>query len=95
MQRAASGYYNCLITAGRILKDLHDFVIFVQKATRFEFEIIPYPFTFSHSREYYGMLGFNNEEIDKIHSFFDYVKDIYQKDFEECMKEDREFLCKN
>jgi hypothetical protein len=95
LQRAASGYYKCLITAGRILKDLHDFVIFMHQATKMKFEVVPYPFTFRHGREYYINLGFDGDEITKIHGFFDYVKELYKKDFEECMKEDKEFLCKN
>lgn len=94
LQRAASGYYNCLITSGKILKDFHDFVIFVQRATEMKFEIVPYPFTFRHGQRYYQELGFDKVEIKKIHGFFDYVKETYEKDFEECMKEDRKFLCK-
>jgi hypothetical protein len=93
LKRAASGYYNCLVTAGRILKDLHDFVMFMQRATEMKFEVVPYPFTFRHGREYYREIGFDDEEITNIHGFFDYVKEIYKKEFEECMEEDTEFLC--
>lgn len=94
LRRAASGYYKCLITAGRILKDFHDLVIFMQRVTDFKFEVLPYPYTFRHGTEYYKELGFNQEEIEKIHGFFDYVKELYKKDFEECMKANREYLCK-
>ena len=93
LKRAASGYYNCLVTSGRILKDLHEMVIFMQSATGLQFETVPLPFTFRHGREYYSLLGFDDDEIDNIHGFFDYVKKTFDKDFEECMKEDTEFLC--
>jgi len=93
LRRAASGYYNCLVTSGRILKDLHEMVVFMQSATSLKYEVAPIPFTFRHGREYYRMLGFDDEEIDNIHGFFDYVKKTFNKDFEECMKEDTEFLC--
>lgn len=93
LKRAASGYYNCLVTSGRILKDLHEMVVFMQSATGLHFEVAPLPFTFRHGREYYRLLGFDDDEIDNIHGFFDYVKKTFNKDFEDCMMEDTEFLC--
>lgn len=93
LQRAASGHYNCLITSGRILKDLHELVVFIQSATALQFEIVPFPFTFRHGREYYRELNFTDEQIENIHGFFDYVKETFKKDFEECMQEDQAFLC--
>jgi hypothetical protein len=94
LRRAASGYYKCLITAGRILKDFYDLVTFMQRVTNFKFEIIPYPYTFRHGSEYYRSLGFSQSEVEKIHGFFDYVRELYKKDFEECMNENRDYLCK-
>lgn len=94
LQRAATGYYNCLITAGRVLSDLHDFIIFVHRASDLELQIVPYPFTFRHGEEYYRELGFNDEEIEKIYAFFKYIKETYDKEFEECVKENKEFLCR-
>ena len=93
LRRAASGHYNCLVTSGRILKDLHDFVVFMQSATGMQFEIVPHPFTFRHGREYYRLLGFDDEEINNIHGFFDYVNKTFGKEFEQCMQEDTKFLC--
>lgn len=94
LRRAASGYYDCLVTSGRTLKDLHELIIFIQSATSgLQFEVIPLPFTFRHGTEYYRLLGFNDEEIANIHGFFDYVKKTYNKDFEECMSEETEFPC--
>jgi hypothetical protein len=92
LKRAASGNYNCLITSARILRDFHDLVIFMQKTSEYKFEIVPYPFTFRHGSEYYRTLGFDDAEIDKIHGFFEHVKVVYKKEFEECLEEDTEFL---
>lgn len=93
LRRAASGNYNCLITSGRILKDLHEMVVFIHSATEMRYEVVPLPFTFRHGREYYHALGFEDDEIDNIHGFFDYVKKTFEKDFEQCMGEDTEFFC--
>lgn len=92
LQRAASGHYKGLVASGKTLKDLHEMVIFMQKATDLRFEVVPHPFTFRHGSEYYRALGFTDEEIAKIHGFFDHVKAAYDKDFEEIMSEDAELL---
>lgn len=92
LRRAASGYYKGLLSAGRTLKDLHELIGFMQSATGLRFEVTPLPFTFRHGTEYYRSFGFKDQEIDKIHAFFDYVKEICQKDFEECIEEIPEHL---
>lgn len=92
LHRAASGYYNRLLASGRVLKDLYEMVIFMQNATGLLFEVTPLPFTFRHGSEYYRALGFDDEEITNIQGFFDHVKETFNKDFEECIKEDTQFL---
>lgn len=93
LNRASSGNYNCLITSSRILKDLHDMVISLQQVTELDFQIIPYPFTLREGDEYYTQLGFNKEQITKIHGFLTFVKDFYGREFEECMEESHPLLC--
>lgn len=92
LQRAASGYYDSLVASARLLKDFHEMVVFIQSATPLQFEVVPLPFTFRHGSEYYRLLGFNDEEIAKIHSFFAYCKETFNKDFEECMSEDKKLF---
>ena len=93
LDRAGTGNYNCLITSSRILKDLYDMIITLQKKTKLDFEIVPHPFTLRGSEELFTQLGFETKQIDNIQGFLAFVRDVYGKEFEECMEEERPFLC--
>jgi len=93
LRRASTGNYNCLITSSRILQDLYDMVTTLQRVTELEFEVVPYPFTLRGNQEYFEQLGFTPEQAANIDGFLRFVREIFGKEFEECMQEARPLTC--
>src|SRR5215831_10579348 len=74
LTRAASGSYDCLLTSCLILKDLHEVIIKLHDMDNLSFNVIPYPFTLRASHDLLKQVGFNDEEINNIYEFLNYVR---------------------
>lgn len=93
LTRAGHSSYDCLVTSFRMLKDLHDVLFTLHDRTELELQITPYPLTFRGNDELFSLLGFKQEQINRIYGFLDHVRQTQGKEFEECMSEDVPSMC--
>jgi hypothetical protein len=93
LTRASSGFYECLITSARVLKDLYTMICKIHEVTSLEFEIVPYPLTFRASDETLAQFGFSRDQIENIRGFLQFVKRTQGKEVEECLEEDMPARC--
>lgn len=86
LTRASHGYYDCLISSFRVLKDLYDVLLKLHDTTFLKFEVIPYPLSFRTNEQLLAGFDFDQEQIENIQKFLGYVKQTQGREFEECIE---------
>ena len=95
LTRAASGGYDCLITSFRVLKDLHDVILTLQKTTSLKFETAVHPLRFRDNDAFLTSLGFSERNIELIYGFLEHVKYTQGQEFEQCIDQGVPLKCAN
>ena len=95
LTRAASGSYDCLITSFRVLKDLHDVILTLQKTTSLKFETAVHPLSFRGNDAFLTSLEFSERQIELIYGFLEHVKFTQEQEFEQCIEAGVPLKCAN
>ena len=95
LTRAASGSYDYLITSFRVLKDLHDVILTLQKTTSLSFETPVHPLSFRGNDAFLTSLGFSERQIELIYGFLEHVKYTWEQEFEQCIDAGVPLKCAN
>lgn len=95
LKRASQRNYNCLISSFLVLKDFYNMIMVTYDEGRYQFNIMPYPFTFRANDALLRQLGFDDKEISNIYGFLEFVKDSQGVEFEEAIESAKIALCKS
>lgn len=93
LTRASKRHYDCLITSFMVLKDLYNMIQVLFDTGQYTYEVLPYPYSFRADGVLMKMLGFDDEGIENIFGFLDYVKETQGMDFEACLEAGTEAMC--
>lgn len=85
--RAGTGQFDCLLTSFLVLKDLYATIIKLHEISNLELRIIPYPISLRASEQLLEDLGFNEEEMERIRGFLQFIRETQGKEFEAILDE--------
>ncbi len=95
LKRASQRNYHCLISSFLVLKDFYNMIMVVYDGGGYQFQTMPYPFTFRANDALLKQLGFDAEEIGNIYGFLEFVKDSQGVEFEEAIEIAKIAVCKS
>ena len=93
LTRASQRHYNCLISSFLVLKDLYNVIQVMYDSGTYTYEILPYPFSFRADHVLLRQLGFDDEQIQNIFGFLDYVQKTQGMEFEDCLELGTAAMC--
>ena len=86
LTRASRRHYDCLISSFLVLKDLYNVIQVMYDSGTYTYDVLPYPFSFRADEALLRQLGFDDEQIQNIFGFLDYVQKTQGMDFEACLE---------
>lgn len=93
LKRASLRHYECLISAFMVLKDLYKVIQVMFDTGRYNYQVLPYPFSFRANEVLLKQLGFDEQEIQSIFGFLDHVKSTQGMEFEDCLEAGTVAMC--
>lgn len=93
LRRASIRHYDCLISAFMVLKDLYNLIQVLFDTGHFTYTVLPYPLTFRADKVLLGQLGFDDQEIQNIFGFLEYVKATQGMEYEACLEAGTIAMC--
>jgi hypothetical protein len=93
LTRASKRHYDCLITSFMVLKDFYSLIQVMYDCGNYAYKTLPYPFSFRADEVLLRMLGFDDEQIQNIFGFLDFVKQTQGMDFEACLEAGTVAMC--
>lgn len=93
LTRASKRHYDCLITSFMVLKDFYNLIQVMFDSGSYTYQALPYPFSFRADNVMLDMLGFNDEEIQNIFGFLDFVDETQGMNFEACLEAGTVAMC--
>lgn len=85
LTRASKQHYDCLITSFMVLKDLYSMIQVLFDTGQYSYSTLPYPYSYRADNSLIRILGFDDEEIENIFGFLEYVKKTQGMEFEDCL----------
>jgi hypothetical protein len=68
-----------------VLKDLYSMIQVLFDTGQYSYSTLPYPYSYRADNSLIRILGFDDEEIENIFGFLDYVKKTQGMEFEDCL----------
>jgi hypothetical protein len=93
LTRASRRHYECLVSSFMVLKDLYNMIQVMFDTGHYRYELLPYPYSFRADDMVLRQLGFDDEEIENIFGFLDYVKQSQGMEFEACLEAGTVAMC--
>jgi hypothetical protein len=93
LTRASKRHYNCLLTSFLVLKDFYNMIQVMFDTGLYTYEILPYPFSFRADYVLLSQLGFDENGIESIFGFLDFVKTTQGMEFEACLEAGTLAMC--
>jgi hypothetical protein len=93
LTRASKRHYDCLITSFMVLKDFYNMIQVMFDTGHYTYETMPHPFSFRTDKVLLSLLGFNDQEIENIYGFLDFVKQTQGMEFEACLEAGTLAMC--
>ncbi len=93
LKRASKQRYDCLISSFMILKDLYNVIQVMYDTGAYTYDVLPHPFSFRANYVLLKQLGFDDDQIQNILGFFDYVKKTEGMEFEDCLDAGAAAMC--
>jgi hypothetical protein len=93
LTRASRRHYDCLISSFVVLRDLYNVIQVMYDTGVYTYHVLPYPFSFRADDVLLRQLGFNDEQIQNIFGFLDYVQKTQGMEFEAYLEAGTVAMC--
>lgn len=93
LTRASRRHYDCLISSFMVLKDFYNLIQVMYDTGSYVYNAMPYPYSVRADAVLLEQFGFDEEGINNVFGFFDFVKESQGMDFEACLDAGNAAMC--